>query len=525
MSRLPPHHVARPRLTDRCRGEDSLVVVEAAAGYGKSVLGAELVDRWGAVPIEVWLEEGPVSAPLLVGRLRAAVAGAGFVDAAGEMAGPGEDHAGAVDALLAALRGESCAIVIDDAHNAARDAAVLIDRIGSRISAPARLVVLARRLPAGAERLRRAEAVSFGADDLALLPEETLALCRVGFGLDVTAGDAHVLDEATGGWTAAAVLAASRAKRSSRPLVELARLGAAEPSSSVGSMLDELLVAIGSDRAKLAHLALLPLLDPELLSEVTGDAEFFNRVVALGLPLAPSGDGWWQLPGPVRDHLAALGPPDTAALLRAGRYYERRGRLGTALQLLLAAGDDEGAAGLLADTDMRDIETLDALELLALYERIPQQVTDRYPRATFQVARGCGIVSLIVPRRRLLDRLEDTLSDGEDPPLRRAVDAERAVDCLNFGRPADGEALGRQVLEGAGSGEQLTRARALTAIGFGLCLQRDSDGKVSEPSLREAARAFERASDIYASLGYREASSGVAAPWALWSELGVGRAL
>ena len=74
MGRLPSHHVPRPRLTDQCRGEDVVVVVvEAAAGYGKSVLAAELVEVWGSVGVEALLEEGGVSAELLAARLRAAV--------------------------------------------------------------------------------------------------------------------------------------------------------------------------------------------------------------------------------------------------------------------------------------------------------------------------------------------------------------------------------------------------------------------------------------------------------------------
>jgi ATP/maltotriose-dependent transcriptional regulator MalT len=39
MRRLPAHHVPRPRLTRRCDGL-AVVVVEAGAGYGKTVLAA-----------------------------------------------------------------------------------------------------------------------------------------------------------------------------------------------------------------------------------------------------------------------------------------------------------------------------------------------------------------------------------------------------------------------------------------------------------------------------------------------------
>lgn len=95
-----------------------VVVVEAAAGYGKTVLGAELADAWQSVAIEVVLHEGGASAQLFAARLRAAVSYAGFREAAGTMPGAGEDAAGAVDALADALAGERCAFLVDDAHHA-----------------------------------------------------------------------------------------------------------------------------------------------------------------------------------------------------------------------------------------------------------------------------------------------------------------------------------------------------------------------------------------------------------------------
>ena len=72
--RLPSYHVPRPRLTGQCRDE-RIVILEAAAGYGKSVLAAELVNVWGAVPVEVLLEDGGVPARLFASRLRARCCG------------------------------------------------------------------------------------------------------------------------------------------------------------------------------------------------------------------------------------------------------------------------------------------------------------------------------------------------------------------------------------------------------------------------------------------------------------------
>jgi DNA-binding SARP family transcriptional activator len=336
-SRLPPFHISRPRLSGECTSE-RVVVVEAAGGYGKSVLAAELVEVWGALPIWVVLEEGEVSAQLLAGRLRGAVAAAGLSDAAGAMAAAGDDPPGAVDAMLAALRGESVAIAIDDAHNAARDAAGLIERIADQLVQPQRLVVLARRLPDGVPHLRRAGVHTLTAADLALRPEETLELCRAGFGLEVSAAEGRQLDAATGGWTAAVALAASMAKRTSQRLGAVAKLSASH-ADALTAILDEVVAMLSIDRRRAAQLGFLPLLDAELLALLGGEGAFLERALAAGLPLTRTPGGWWQLPGPVRDQLAAGTQADAQLLATAARHYARRGELGTALQMLLAAVD------------------------------------------------------------------------------------------------------------------------------------------------------------------------------------------
>ena len=130
MGRLPPYHVRRPRLTLPCM-KASVVVVEAAAGYGKTVLGAELADAWRSVAVEVTLHEGGVSAQLFAARLGAAADNAGFSEAAATMAEAGEDAAGAIEALLGALAAERCAFVVDDAHHAHRDAGLLNERLAA----------------------------------------------------------------------------------------------------------------------------------------------------------------------------------------------------------------------------------------------------------------------------------------------------------------------------------------------------------------------------------------------------------
>lgn len=115
-------------------------------------------------------------------------------------------------------------------RHAGQDAARLIDRIVNQSPASTRLIVLARRLPVGLERLRRAEALQLDASDLGLRLEETLALCRTGFGLAVSGIQAQALHASTAGWTAATVLAASRVKRGAQSIDDLTEVSGASPS-------------------------------------------------------------------------------------------------------------------------------------------------------------------------------------------------------------------------------------------------------------------------------------------------------
>jgi ATP/maltotriose-dependent transcriptional regulator MalT len=529
MGRLPSHHVPRPRLTDQCRGEDVVVVVvEAAAGYGKSVLAAELVEVWGSVGVEALLEEGGVSAELLAARLRAAVSRAGFLDAAASMTAAGADPVGAVDAMVAGTAGEACAIVIDDAHNATRDAGRLIDRIASLVAPPQRLLVLARKLPEGAQRLRRAEAVQLGAGELALRPEETLELAHAGFGLEVSGEEGRLLDAVTGGWTAAAVLALSRARQTDQPLQAVARPGAnTDPGGdAVGAMLEELIVALGPDRRHLAQIAPLPLLDRELLAAVTGDEEFFERALGLGLPLTRTEGPWWRLPGPVRDHLATFGPIDPAALTAAAAYYARHGELGAALQLLLAAGQDDAAARLLAEADPARVAAVDTLELLAVLDRIPGEVLDRFPGALLLVARSCQAAAMLAQRSRIMERLSDAVRVHGTAALQRAVDAELATDLISDGhRASEAEQIARRILDHAPAGELITRARALSVIGRATYWRREPDGEVPVATMQEAAAHLGQAATLFLKAGDRASAGGLAPYRAMWIELDLGRPL
>jgi ATP/maltotriose-dependent transcriptional regulator MalT len=526
VSRLPAHHIRRPRLTSQCL-EASVVVVEAGAGYGKTVFGAELVDAWHSVAIEVALHEGGVSAQLFAARLRAAVAHAGFSETAAAMAGAGEDAAGAVDALLDAMAGEPCAVVVDDAHHAERGAGVLIERLAEQLQAGQRLVVLARRLPAGTARLRRADSVQLSAADLALRPDETLQLCRAGFGLEVGPAEVAALERATGGWTAATALAAARARRTGEDVGALADAAGDpdRPSSAVAAILDDALATLPTaERRLLAQVGRLPLLDASVVDAATGIEGYFGRALAAGIPFAPGQDGWWDLPGPVRDHLATLGAPAPAVLRRAAGEYGRRGQLGAALQLLLASGDDAAAAGLLSDGELASIEALDAIEIQSVVDRLPADAVEAHPNLLLHFARSCDTAGMIDLRSEVLSRVTAIASKTGDSRLLRGIEIERASDLIREGSYSRAETAARRVLDAADTDEWLTRARALSALGRTTCRHLDSGGRQDPVALQDAERHFAHAARLYDQLGMRVARAGLVPYQAMWIEYARGEA-
>lgn len=513
MSRLPPYHVPRPRLAGSC-GEHRVVVIEAAGGYGKSVLAAELAGHWQSVGIEVRLDHAGVTAALLAARMHEAVVRAGFTDAAAAAENKAEPTA-VVDAVVTALASERCTFVFDDAHNALPDAGQLIDYLATRLEGEQRLVVLARQLPEGAGRLRRAEYLQLTARDLALNAEETLNLCRSGFGLDVDPGTAKALDRATDGWTAATVLAAARAARTGERVEAVAgrATGPGHPAGALAAILDEALVALGTAcQPQLAQIARLPLLDAELVGAVSGDSGLFARAFDAGIPFTPARGRWWDLPGPVRDYLELLSPPSAEAMRRAADSYTRRDELGAALELLLATGDPEAAAALLAATPPGMEDDLDTLELGAHFDQLPRAAVDGHPGLLLLVARRFGHAGRYSLSCELLERAREIARRTNDPLLERAASAELVkVDLLAAMKYEEAEAAARGILQATEPGEKLTRARVSEFLGYAIC--RPGNGRTREAALIEAEDCFARASRLYRELGMRSAAAFVSVDW------------
>jgi hypothetical protein len=335
---LPPHHVARPRLVRRLVGA-AVSVIEAPAGYGKSVLAAELSAALGIPHPWVALAPADDDVATLAGSVRRALKVGRLSDLSAVLISAGPSTW--ADRLLDALAdvGEPLLLILDDAHHlAAEDCAAAVLRLASGMPPPHRLVLTARQLPAQLEPVRAILGVChLGPSDLAFRPDEAARLIEALRG--GLPGGEHLAEmfEAAGGWASALVLTATAPYESSGPsgpAVGVRAHGGADgrtdggaagghrpvPGAAViGAAVTGILVRLSvAERSALTQLAHLPYLSPQVVEEVTGQQATFDRLVRAGVPLARVASGWWEMPA--RSPLTSPGRPRWTR----GRPWPRR---------------------------------------------------------------------------------------------------------------------------------------------------------------------------------------------------------
>ena len=495
MSQLSAYHLRRPRLTSRLLDASvSVSVVVGGGGYGKSTLAAEAAEFLDAPVIVTALESAGVSAALLPHRLRSAAARVGLSDLAALMdraapAGP----AGVLDALLEALAGSGVMIVVDEVQHAEPEALALLTRLAGQLGAGQRLLLIGREAPAGLAALRRnSAAVWLGTADLAMTMPEVAALCRQGFGLTVSEAEAERLRAATGGWTAAVVLAASQARSADQPLLAASARGAAEAQVLAG-LVEQMLRGIPEPaRSAIIGAAHLPLLRERIMERATGIDGLLAVISHAGLPLQESADGWFKLIDPVRHLLVARAPAETGVLTAAAAAYAEEDRPDLAAGLLIGAGRAGDAAALLAAMSPREAERLGLDELTQLAARLPAAVLDDHPRILLHIARECEPPAAIHQRAQALDRALAALGQPpSDPELARELRAELARDLVRDDDPEAAEALAVAVLAETSPAEERTRARLLDTLGRVAARYKDEEHlALAADRLMMAARSY-----------------------------------
>jgi DNA-binding SARP family transcriptional activator len=255
----------------------------------------------------------------------------------------------------------------------------------------------------------------------------------------------------------------ARVSASCDPLAEVYEI--AQSPAHVGRLVDDLLdILVPEDRRAILQLAHLPLLSPSVANAVTGLPGLLARTVAAGLPMAEGPGGWARFADPVSEHLRDLGPPEPATYRAASQAYLAAGEPLVAVTTLLAGGQAEEAAGVLAGFAPRQLERLGAAEVRAVVRALPVSALRIHPRALLHQARLSELSYRAQERREALSRCRDVAVQTGDASLLREVTAELALDLVREGAVQEAVPAAQQVLEEAGPDELSARARALDCL-------------------------------------------------------------
>lgn len=494
MTEVAAGYVARERLVSSLLA-GRVGLVEAGAGFGKSVLATQFRRALGVATVHVPLGAQDGDPGVLVSSFRRALRSAKLSDllAAAEVGEPAEWVERLLDALVVSEAG--VLVVLDDAHHlVSADSAGLAIRLARGLPAPHRLLITARSLVGPLEGLWALEgAVRLDSTALAFTTEEAAELIGHRLGSRPRPHDVRVLVEATQGWATALVLAAGgRRMGGTRALVL--------PSGSdlVASPLRGILRALGADdRRTIVQLAHLPLLSADLCDVVGGGEGSFERIVAAGIPITRTESGWWELPSPVVDYLVSQAPLADASVLAAAEIYVRHGEVLVAVRALLTAGLSSQAAATLADVRLDRVEDLGFAVIRDLVERLPEAAIGAHPRVLLHLARIAETAHQADLRAEVLATAAGVVPDdgsGADRALRREIDAERARDLLWDERTrGESESLANSVIAQAGNGELVARARALDVLGrLASWFSTEGPRAEAETLLAESARLARR---------------------------------
>jgi ATP/maltotriose-dependent transcriptional regulator MalT/DNA-binding SARP family transcriptional activator len=489
------------KFVERLRLVEALVanrvgLVEAGAGYGKSVLAWQYRRHLGVATALVPIGPPDDDAAIFTASLRRALLAGRLSDLAS--ATNVDDPVGALDGLLDALVGleSPLLVILDDAHHlSGTEVSTLVLRLARGLPAPHRLLVTARRLGPGLEPLRALGGTAFlDTEALSFTAAEASDLVCSYLGRPAPERQLSLLLEATRGWATALVLAAT-----SGTISEGGDVGAGGAGGDVIAPLLRTITDVmqPAERAGAVQLAHVPLLSGEVADAVTGIDGLLDRMVAAGIPLARTASGWWEMPGPVTSHLASRAPLVSATAQSAARVYEGHGELLAAFRLLLEAGLHSDAAGLLAGISPERVDDIGWATLRDFVDELQMSAVETHPRVLLHLARVAETAHRADLRTAALERVADILArqgnDG-DRVLRREVDAERARDLVWDERTrGEAKALATSVIDTAGEKETTARARALDVLGrLASWFSAEGPQPEAEALLEESARLARR---------------------------------
>ncbi len=480
---LPRPHISRPRLVTRIGDADRPVALEGAGGYGKTTLAVEVAHAHPGPVLAVRLDSPGTDRAALWRATARAARRAGLSDIARRLA-PDADPDEAGDDLhhLLTTTTSPVLVILDEVQALEDDAARWLVDLVDPLQAGLRLVLAGRRLPEPLERLaERGTIERITVEDLRFDDDEVRRCSTAVTGSDGGAVAAAEVRRRTEGWPALVALVTSEHGE------------VADGARSLGAMVDRHLVALtAEDRAALAAAAHLPYLHPDLDSAL-GTAGLLERAMAAGLPLARRPDGWWELAGPVAEHLRGAGRLDPAVARRVADRFAVLGAPVVAARLLVANGENDDAAEQVTRWSRPEVEGGDPGEVAALVTSIPDDNLGRHPRSLLVASWAHHALGEFLEQRRLLDRARTLVETGTE--LGREVDAEWAWANATDQTYEPSIAVAQAVLATAEDHEVSSRSRALAALGIALANRPDGAGS------REAQRASHGAIQLFLDQG------------------------
>ncbi len=457
-----------------------IVALEAPGGYGKSTLAIEVAEALSLTLVRVVVPDPSDGLTSLLDEVQHAFEAAGVHGATASDASTGE----VVASMAAALRDPLVAgllIVIDEAQRLDAQGETLIEAMVRVATDPHRVVIAGRRIPF---RLVHAGTL-IGPDELVFSNEET-AVMFAAHDVELTDGEARLVDEQMRGWPAGVSLLASQWTRGGSGVLTSAR----SVSAAAESLLHRLLERAGPTcSAVIQAIAQLPFVSAQVV-EAVDDRCTWSDVLDTGLPLVPIGAGWHRLSDPLRDLLRSPTALDPSARARVAHVYAAHGEAVAGFDLLVSAGALDDTAVLLASLDTTALERLSPGELRALHHVLGPDLVGRHPRAVLQLARLGALTADIGERAGLLDQVGEVARRHDDAVLLREVEAERACDLARSSRIDEACSLGMTVLAACGESERWTRARVLSALGLAEGTHPSGDHGQAAAWLIESAALF-----------------------------------
>ncbi len=472
-----------------------VAVVEAPAGFGKSVLASQLRQELGIATAYVQLDRADAEPVMFVATVRRALRAARLSDlAAATGSDSAVDPAAAIELLLDALVEveTELLLVFDDAHRLGDDAGAILMRLVRGLPARHRLLISARRLVGELALAARVDgALELDTGQLAFTADEAADLL-LALGVERHGGDElSLLVQETHGWATAIVLAAKSGV--------VAPVLARSRPDLIAAPLRRILEPLSDKwRRTLVWLAHLPLNSAELCDALAGERDTLARLIDAGVPLMRTSSGWWEMPGPVADLLAARERLAGSAAQVAAELYARDGELIAALRVLLGAGLAEPAAALLERSGARGVNELGFAAHRELLEGLPDEALREHPRLLLDLARVAEATHEAAVRARALERAARLLEQGGGGAavsLQLELDAELAREQMWDGRTrARAGELAAAVLDNAVPDDLVARTRALDVLGrMGAWWSEVGPRPEAEQLLLEAARLARRA--------------------------------